>query len=73
MSDAIDSGNAQYRMYLRAELKAAAMYREMSRIEKDQSRAEVFERLAELELRHASRWAEKLGLDMSLFYDYVSS
>ena len=41
------------------------MYREMSRIEKDQSRAEVFERLAESELRHASRWAEKLGLDTS--------
>ncbi|MDA1227390.1 MAG: VIT1/CCC1 transporter family protein [Chloroflexi bacterium] len=55
----------QYRDYLEAELEAAAMYRAMAEVEPDAAKAEVFGKLVEAEMRHASRWAEKLGLDLS--------
>ena len=60
-----ESRKAQYRAYLEAELEAAAMYMAMAEIEKSPERAEVFRKLAQTEMRHASRWAEKLGLDAS--------
>ena len=53
----------KYRDYLKAELEAAAMYRALAAAERDPDRAAAFEGLMEGELRHASRWAEKLGLD----------
>ena len=53
----------RYREYLKAELEAAAMYRALAGAERDPDRAEAFKGLMEAELRHASRWAEKLGLD----------
>ncbi len=53
----------KYREYLKAELEAAAMYRALAEAEHDPSRAETFRSLMDAELRHASRWAEKLGLD----------
>ncbi len=55
----------RYKVYLKSELEAAAMYRFMARAEKDSNRARIFENLVEAEMRHASRWAEKLGLDPS--------
>ena len=55
----------RYKGYLESELDAAAMYKAMAAVEKDPSRAAIFERLVEAELRHASNWAEKLGLDAS--------
>lgn len=55
----------QYRDYLKAELEAAAMYRAMAEIEPDPAKSEVFTKLVEAEMRHASRWAEKLGMDPS--------
>lgn len=55
----------QYRRYLTAELEAAAMYRAMAEVEPDTAKAELFNRLVEAEMRHASRWAEKLGMDPS--------
>jgi VIT1/CCC1 family predicted Fe2+/Mn2+ transporter len=64
LTDTVDSPRkTQYRAYLKAELEAAAAYKLMAEAESDSSRAKVFERLAQTELRHASRWAEKLGLD----------
>ena len=39
------------------------MYRAMAEVESDAGRAEVFTKLVEAEMRHASRWAEKLGMD----------
>ena len=54
---------ARYRQYLKAELEAAAMYGSMAEVETDSGRVMVFENLVEAEMRHASRWAEKLGMD----------
>ena len=53
----------KYREYLKAELEAAAMYRALAATERDPDRAAAFTGLMQGELRHASRWAEKLGLD----------
>ena len=57
--------NDKYRAYLKAELEAAAMYRTLAEVDKGTFREEIFLELVEAELRHASRWAEKLGLDLS--------
>ena len=53
----------QYREYLESELEAAALYSALADLERDGARAEVFERLVRAEMRHAARWAEKLGID----------
>ena len=53
----------QYREYLKSELEAAAMYTALAEAESDISRAKVFQDLVDAEMRHASRWAEKLGMD----------
>ena len=55
----------RYRGYLKAELEAAATYKAMADAETDPDRAQIFHRLVEAEMRHASRWAEKLGMDAS--------
>jgi VIT1/CCC1 family predicted Fe2+/Mn2+ transporter len=60
---ASDTRKAQYRVYLDAELEAAALYLAMAEAEKDSRRADIFQRLARTEMRHASRWAEKLDID----------
>ena len=57
--------SSRYKEYLKAELEAAGMYRAMAEIEQDSNRTTVFEQLSEAEMRHASRWAEKLGMDLS--------
>ena len=53
----------QYRHYLDTELDAAAIYSVLAKADSDKTRAEVFEKLVEAEMRHARRWAEKLGID----------
>ena len=53
----------RYRRYLETELDAAAMYGAMARVERDQKRSDVFQRLVDAEMEHARLWAEKLGLD----------
>ena len=60
-----NSDAKRYRDYLESELEAAAMYRSMAQAEEDTKRAAIFERLVDSELRHAGRWAEKLGMDAS--------
>lgn len=55
--------NEKYRAYLKAELEAAAMYRALAEVDKGTFKEEIFLELVEGELRHAARWAEKLGLD----------
>ena len=54
---------ALYKRYLATELEAAAMYRAMAQVGNNPDRAAVFERLVEAELRHAARWAGKLGME----------
>ena len=39
------------------------MYRCMAELERDPAKIDLFRRLVDAEMRHASRWAEKLGLD----------
>ena len=53
----------QYKEYLDSELEAAAIYSALARTERDPSRAKVFEDLVQAEMRHAARWAGKLGID----------
>ncbi len=66
MGDASEkSATDRYRMYLESELEAAAMYKSLAEAEKDSERVEIFEGLVEIEMRHAARWAEKLGIDSS--------
>ena len=65
MDSADKAAQARYKKYLEAELEAAATYTSMAEIERDPSRTEIFEDLVKAEMRHASRWAEKLGMDVS--------
>ncbi|MDP6451997.1 MAG: hypothetical protein QF898_01700, partial [SAR202 cluster bacterium] len=53
----------RYQEYLKSELEAAATYEALANAEQDEDRASAFRALMEGELRHAARWAEKLGLD----------
>ena len=52
----------QYRRFLADELRSAAVYRALGRADRDPERAATFHRLADDEMRHASRWASLLGL-----------
>ena len=58
-----DERTAQYREYLKEELKAAGLYLSLADVERDAARALVFRSMAEAEMRHAARWAGKLGMD----------
>ena len=53
----------RYERDLHGELQGAATYEAMAEVEKDPERADVFRRLAEAEMRHATSWATKMGLD----------
>ena len=53
---------ARYQEYLEAELEAAAVYRVLADAEEDEGRREIFEELRASEMKHAGRWAEKLGM-----------
>ena len=55
------SDEKRYEGYLKAELEAAAVYSALADTEADPQRARIFNELVEAELRHASRWAGKLG------------
>ena len=58
-----EARRGQYQEYLKAELEAAAVYSALAETEKDADRAEVFQQLVVSEMRHAARWAQKLGVD----------
>ncbi len=55
------SDERRYESYLGAELEAAAVYSALAETEADPRRSRIFEELVEAELRHAARWAGKLG------------
>jgi len=57
------ASDARYRKYLESELEAAALYTALADVEDDPARAEIFLKLVDAELKHAGRWAEKLGMD----------
>ena len=45
----------------RAEAEGAATYRELARMERDERRREILNKMAEAEERHAGRWAERIA------------
>ena len=57
--------NKRYRGYLKSELEAAAVYSALAETERDADRADIFQQLVDAEMRHAARWAQKLGIDPS--------
>ena len=60
-----DTDRRRYKEYLNAELEAAAMYQILADADKNDIRSNIFSQLAESEMRHARRWAERLGTDPS--------
>lgn len=60
----------RYKRYLEAELEAVALYSGLAAAEKDPQRAQVFQRLADMEEGHADRWAQKLGMTSSELESY---
>ena len=59
------SRKKRYKSYLKSELEAAALYSALANVEKDVERREIFLELVGAEMKHAARWAEKLGMDPS--------
>ena len=55
--------NATYKEYLKGELEAVAIYEAMAEAETDSEKAQEFQQFAQAKMRHASRWAGKLGMD----------
>ena len=66
MKDLDGARRAQYAEYLRAEMQAAAMHQAMADADKNPDRARVFHDLVQADIRHAARWAGRLGLDDSV-------
>ena len=64
MTEEIDNTRRRkYRDYLDSELEAVHMYTALTEAERDPERADIFRQLVEIEMRHAAKWAEKLGID----------
>ena len=61
--DGDSARHQQYRTYLDTELEAAAIYSALADVDRDSGRAAAFDGLMQAEMRHAARWAEKLGID----------
>ena len=53
---------ARYRHYLAGELEGAGLFNTLAGVEPDSERSKLFNDLASSEMRHAARWAEKLGI-----------
>ena len=53
----------RYRRYLKNELEAVQLYRDLAGVEKNEERAGLFRRLAQAEMRHVRIWSRKLGLE----------
>mgnify|MGYP001310228078 CR=1 FL=1 len=53
----------RYRYYMETEIESASMYQVIADAEDNPDRAEIFQRLVDAEIRHALRWAEKLGIN----------
>src|SRR5919198_3598220 len=64
---------ARYRQNYLVEMDGIALYRSMAAAEKDKTRAEIFEKLAQNEERHAQRWARLLQAAGSAVPDYRRS
>ena len=59
------SDRLRYQTYLESELEAAGMYKILLDSEPNLARRDIFKQLFESEMKHADRWAKKLGIDNS--------
>ena len=55
----------KYKTYLRDELEAASIYNIVAKSYAEPEKASIFIKLAESEMRHASHWANLIGIDSS--------
>ena len=65
-----ETDHQRYRRYLKNELEAVQLYRDLSGVEKNEERAGLFRRLAQAEMRHVRIWSRKLGLEDQSPDDY---
>ena len=63
----------RYRQNYLVEMDGIALYRSMAAAEKDKARAQIFEKLARNEERHAQRWARLIQLAGGAVPDYRRS
>src|SRR5687767_10882581 len=63
----------RYRQNYLVEMDGIALYRTMAAAEKDKARAEIFEKLARNEERHAQRWARLIQSAGAAVPDYRRS
>ena len=63
----------RYRQNYLVEMDGIALYRSMAAAEKDKARAEIFEKLARNEERHAQRWARLIQSAGGAVPDYRRS
>jgi VIT1/CCC1 family predicted Fe2+/Mn2+ transporter len=69
-SDPKEADRQRYRRYLKNEIEAVQLYRDLASVERDQERASLFRRLAQAEMRHVRIWSRKLGLEDQSPDDY---
>ena len=65
-----ETDHQRYRRYLKNELEAVQLYRDLAGVEKNEERAGLFRRLAQAEMRHVRIWSRKLGLEDQSPDDY---
>ena len=65
-----EEDNHRYRRYLKNELEAVQLYRDLAGVERNEERAGLFRRLAQAEMRHVRIWSRKLGLEDQSPDDY---
>ncbi len=68
--DPREADNRRYRRYLKNEIEAVQLYRDLAGVERDKDRANLFRRLAQAEMRHVRIWSRKLGLEDQSPADY---
>ncbi len=61
--DSQEADRQRYRRYLKNELEAVQLYRDLASVERNEERAGLFRRLAQAEMRHVRIWSRKLGLE----------
>ena len=61
--DPQEADRQRYRRYLKNELEAVQLYRDLASVESNEERAGLFRRLAQAEMRHVRIWSRKLGLE----------
>ena len=56
-----EADQQRYRRYLKNELEAVQLYRDLAGVERNEERAGLFRRLAQAEMRHVRIWSPQTG------------